>query len=576
MGRHCRAPARRRTREATGRARTTSVTRSASRFAPSARADRRPRSRAWSGRSRARGQASTRSLNRSSSGSAVQGGTVRVDTGALAAEAVVIRVPVGPLQRRAARVHRDRRRDRRQTHDVGRRRSRSRSRRDRAGSLGQRRRAQSSAPRQRSQLRAAPEGTGPSIATARRRRRGLPAGERQLTGSVGVMVGFGRDRATPTAGTAATPSGAHCKTIRRSDQGRRTLLGAPRRRTHARLRRPRHRQRRHDDGVRDPDRPGRRRGRDARLDWPAGDQRHRCAGASAPGLERQLEPAACRARLPVAALQRQRPALHADRGATAATYAVTADDAATGCSRSCMRRPVPPPRTRSAERPQSSAAPAAGPTTSATAAADGHRSEQRLGSQAHGTWRRYDRRRLQLVPLRRVGRALPLDSRCDEVHLHPGRRGCRAHARLRRPCRLTARPRTHRSSARSRPLARRSRRPPSRRSPALPRPARRSRRRAAAGAMPPSSLAYQWQRCNANGRLCTPIAGATASTLHGECSGQRPHTPRGGDGVAQRRRPARAQHAHRRRLVTGRLSRRGCRPRGPASRRRARARSGKP
>jgi hypothetical protein len=29
---------------------------------------------------------------------------------------------------------------------------------------------------------------------------------------------------------------------------------------------------------------------------------------------------------------------------------------------------------------------------------------------------------------------------------------------------------------------------------------------------PPSTLLYQWQRCNANGRLCTPIAGASAST----------------------------------------------------------------
>jgi predicted actin-binding protein len=29
---------------------------------------------------------------------------------------------------------------------------------------------------------------------------------------------------------------------------------------------------------------------------------------------------------------------------------------------------------------------------------------------------------------------------------------------------------------------------------------------------PPSSLGYQWQSCNANGRLCTPIAGATAAS----------------------------------------------------------------
>jgi fibronectin type 3 domain-containing protein len=35
----------------------------------------------------------------------------------------------------------------------------------------------------------------------------------------------------------------------------------------------------------------------------------------------------------------------------------------------------------------------------------------------------------------------------------------------------------------------------------------------------PTSFGYQWQRCNPNGRLCTPIAGATAST----------YTPSGGD-----------------------------------------------
>jgi hypothetical protein len=29
---------------------------------------------------------------------------------------------------------------------------------------------------------------------------------------------------------------------------------------------------------------------------------------------------------------------------------------------------------------------------------------------------------------------------------------------------------------------------------------------------PPTALSYQWQRCNANGRLCTPINGATANT----------------------------------------------------------------
>lgn len=40
---------------------------------------------------------------------------------------------------------------------------------------------------------------------------------------------------------------------------------------------------------------------------------------------------------------------------------------------------------------------------------------------------------------------------------------------------------------------------------------------------PPSALAYQWQRCNANGRLCTAIAGATAAayTVTGDDAGHR-------------------------------------------------------
>src|SRR5262249_5660316 len=29
---------------------------------------------------------------------------------------------------------------------------------------------------------------------------------------------------------------------------------------------------------------------------------------------------------------------------------------------------------------------------------------------------------------------------------------------------------------------------------------------------PPTALTYQWERCNPNGRLCAPIAGATAAT----------------------------------------------------------------
>jgi hypothetical protein len=33
-----------------------------------------------------------------------------------------------------------------------------------------------------------------------------------------------------------------------------------------------------------------------------------------------------------------------------------------------------------------------------------------------------------------------------------------------------------------------------------------------AWSQPPAVLSYQWERCNSNGRLCTPIAGATAAT----------------------------------------------------------------
>jgi hypothetical protein len=36
-------------------------------------------------------------------------------------------------------------------------------------------------------------------------------------------------------------------------------------------------------------------------------------------------------------------------------------------------------------------------------------------------------------------------------------------------------------------------------------------------------VTYQWERCNANGRLCTPIAGATAAT-YAVTAGDSTHT----------------------------------------------------
>ena len=102
-----------------------------------------------------------------------------------------------------------------------------------------------------------------------------------------------------------------------------------------------------------------------------------------------------------------------------------------------------------------------------------------------------------------------------EPHLHARREGRRADARLRRARdrqdgnheRVREPRRTGRSS---RPPG--SSRPASRRSRACPRRVRRSRSRPAAGARLRPRSSYQWQRCNPNGRLCTPIAGATAST----------------------------------------------------------------
>ena len=54
----------------------------------------------------------------------------------------------------------------------------------------------------------------------------------------------------------------------------------------------------------------------------------------------------------------------------------------------------------------------------------------------------------------------------------------------------------------------------------------------------PSAFGYQWQRCNENGRLCAPIAGATAATYVTTRRRRRPRAARGRarDGGRRRRR----------------------------------------
>ena len=142
----------------------------------------------------------------------------------------------------------------------------------------------------------------------------------------GPARGRGRGgSATPTGGTGATTMGARCTSLR-GRHGERHLPRAERRRPHADRRRPRDRlaaaRRRRTRGS---------SGRSAapaaaRLDRAATRRRApSCAGKLrvSPG---RWTPDAGLVRLPVDALQRQRPRLHADRRATADSYTVGADD----------------------------------------------------------------------------------------------------------------------------------------------------------------------------------------------------------------------------------------------------------
>ena len=120
-----------------------------------------------------------------------------------------------------------------------------------------------------------------------------------------------------------------------------------------------------------------------------------------------------------------------------------------------------------------------------------------------------------MVPLQHGRCALQVDPRRDEPHLHARREGRGADDRLRRARdrqRREPRTRTRASSGRSRDRRPGSSRPASRRSPACPRRVRRSQVSAGSWSPTPATIAYQWQRCNANGRLCKPLPGATAST----------------------------------------------------------------
>ena len=166
-----------------------------------------------------------------------------------------------------------------------------------------------------------------SAATAPAAAAPAPAGP---ASSAPPLVGDGRPAGRKLTGAAGTWSGSGAVTLRLPvvplRRRRRALQVDPRRdrrdlhagregrRPDARLHGARDRRGRHDDRLREPRRSGRaaRRRRSSRprsRRSPAPD-----AGPDAAGLDRQLDADAVVVRLPVAALQPERPALRADRG----------------------------------------------------------------------------------------------------------------------------------------------------------------------------------------------------------------------------------------------------------------------
>ena len=155
---------------------------------------------------------------------------------------------------------------------------------------------------------------------------------RRADGDGSVELRAARCRFRDPAGQAADRRGGvvvrlRCDQVRLPvvplRHGRRALQVDPRRdrshlharrqgrRADARLRRARDRQDGNDEGVREPRRTGCRTARQARLDRPADGHRRAQGRSDAPGLGRQLEPDPDHDRVPVAALQPERPSLQA-------------------------------------------------------------------------------------------------------------------------------------------------------------------------------------------------------------------------------------------------------------------------
>ena len=316
------------------------------------------------------------------------------------------------------------------------------------------------------------------------------------------------------------PDGSALRAASRRD-GREPPPRRERRRSHARPRGSRDRLERVDDGGLEPDRPDRRRAAGARLDRPADHLGRVVQGGTLSVDPGKWSPvpesfsyqwARCNAAGPRVRPDRRRDRRDARGGAGRSRPRARGDRA--GPLRHGLAGRLQPGDRRRRRR----AAAGAGRAPSSTAP-PARRCRRPAGQEADrrrgGLVRlRRDRVRLPVVPLRRRRRALQVDPRRDRAPTRSSRRTSarRSASPCARPTRRERRTPTRASSARSPRPAPRSSRPASRRSPARRARARRCRSRPAAGRPTPTAFGYQWQRCNPNGRLCTPIAGATAST----------------------------------------------------------------
>ena len=359
---------------------------------------------------------------------------------------------------------------------------------------------------------------------------------------------------TPTSGTAASTAGARCKSISGATGRTYTLVAEDVGQTVG-------------FGVRATDKAtGTRKAYASLVGGRSADRKPSSSqpvqptvvgapedGSDAPGLGRRLEPDSDHDRVPVAALQREwatvqaasrshREHLHRDRRRHRA--------------RPACRRPreprAPHRRTRSSvATPAAVIAQATGPSSGGLPTVTGMAKQGKQLTGSTGIWSGSRRDR----PRRISGTGATRWVRTASQSTAPRSRRTPVAAKdvgqtLGSPSmpptpRALPRP-TRASSARSREPAPPSYRLRNPRSRVRPSRARRSASPTAPGTGCPPRSPTRWQRCNPNGRLCVPIAGATAATYVDRRRRRRPHSARArpGEGQGERRRAVDPQRRH--------------------------------